>query len=620
MALRSVIDISVNASEFERFQAMFAKYQASLQSTPNIWQRVGVQAKNVATASAKAAQASQAQATAGASLVVIQAAGTRHAAAQAGFWSKMATDSGKFALHIADATRSLLRWASLTGLISGILGAGGLFGIERLAASAGTQRAQGFGLGMKPGEAKAYETNLGSRGFDALSFLGNINRGLLDITSPQYIGLHSAGIDTAGKNTNTVALETLTKLKEQLDQYDVEGPNRGLFMSMAHANKFDELMSMDDLIKLRRTPAGEVGEYANSIRKDQKDLVLSDDTTKKWQNLSVQLDNAGAKIKNILIDKLSQLAPQIDELSKAAVGLVKDLLTEPKIKEWIHDLAEGIKRFGEYIKTDEFHENIHKFVEGIGKVATKIENFVGGVQGLIDGVKDVVKFLKILWGTMDEVGRGLASVAHSIIDPLIKDKPVTLNHDEAERWNSDHPDKQVPVPDQEPTNWQKLMRWWNGSDTFSGIEKQSGLPPGLLNSIERQESGGRDVASAKGAEGYFQFMPETARQYGVNVHDEQSSAQGAARYLNDLADKFHGDLEKAVAAYNWGPQNVERDVAQYGERWREHLPEETSKYLSKVAGGAGVSGQPNRAMASVNININNNTGGSAIVSSSQLAV
>lgn len=93
------------------------------------------------------------------------------------------------------------------------------------------------------------------------------------------------------------------------------------------------------------------------------------------------------------------------------------------------------------------------------------------------------------------------------------------------------------------------------------------------------------MTSPAGAQGYMQFMPETARQYGVNPHDEGSSIQGAQRYLSDLKGQFQGDIIKAVAAYNWGPGNVARVVSQYGSRWLEHIPAETQKYLAEVIGG-----------------------------------
>lgn len=111
---------------------------------------------------------------------------------------------------------------------------------------------------------------------------------------------------------------------------------------------------------------------------------------------------------------------------------------------------------------------------------------------------------------------------------------------------------------------------------FNELETQHGLPSGLLNAVMKQESGGNTRAvSPKGARGAFQFMPATAKQYGVDVNDLTSSAKGAARMYADLLKQNGGDLNKALAGYNWGQGNVQR-------KGLEAMPAETRKYIQKV--------------------------------------
>jgi len=93
---------------------------------------------------------------------------------------------------------------------------------------------------------------------------------------------------------------------------------------------------------------------------------------------------------------------------------------------------------------------------------------------------------------------------------------------------------------------------------FNRLEQQYALPTGLLNAVMLAESGGRPgQKSKKGAEGYFQFIPATASQYGVKVNDLESEAQGAAKFLSDMLKATNGDLRQALAAYNWGIGNVQ---------------------------------------------------------------
>ena len=63
--------------------------------------------------------------------------------------------------------------------------------------------------------------------------------------------------------------------------------------------------------------------------------------------------------------------------------------------------------------------------------------------------------------------------------------------------------------------------------------------------------------SPKGAQGLAQLMPGTARELGVDPADPFANLEGGARYLRAQLDRFDGDVEKALAAYNAGPGRVE---------------------------------------------------------------
>lgn len=85
------------------------------------------------------------------------------------------------------------------------------------------------------------------------------------------------------------------------------------------------------------------------------------------------------------------------------------------------------------------------------------------------------------------------------------------------------------------------------------------LSPALIEALVWQESRWRAAAvSPKGARGLAQLMPGTASYLGVNPDDPFANLEGGARYLREQLDRFGGDLEKALAAYNAGPGRVER--------------------------------------------------------------
>lgn len=89
------------------------------------------------------------------------------------------------------------------------------------------------------------------------------------------------------------------------------------------------------------------------------------------------------------------------------------------------------------------------------------------------------------------------------------------------------------------------------------IAKANDISPHLLEALVWQESRWNPSAvSRAGAIGLAQLMPGTARDLGVNPHDPIQNLAGGARYLRQQLNRFDGDVEKALAAYNAGPGRV----------------------------------------------------------------
>lgn len=83
------------------------------------------------------------------------------------------------------------------------------------------------------------------------------------------------------------------------------------------------------------------------------------------------------------------------------------------------------------------------------------------------------------------------------------------------------------------------------------------LSPALIEALVWQESRWNMAAvSPVGARGLAQLMPGTARELGVDARDPFANLEGGARYLREQMDRFGGDVERALAAYNAGPGRV----------------------------------------------------------------
>jgi len=122
--------------------------------------------------------------------------------------------------------------------------------------------------------------------------------------------------------------------------------------------------------------------------------------------------------------------------------------------------------------------------------------------------------------------------------------------------------------------------------------------PNLVNQIASLESGGKDfnpdaspMRSSKGAMFKMQVMPATAKDPGFGIKPAANDTPAeynrvGVEYAAALEKKYGGDRAKILAAYNAGPEAVDKLLSTYGDAWQEHLPAETKTYLQK----AGVSG------------------------------
>ena len=123
----------------------------------------------------------------------------------------------------------------------------------------------------------------------------------------------------------------------------------------------------------------------------------------------------------------------------------------------------------------------------------------------------------------------------------------------------------------------------------------------------KESSGDRKAVSPAGAKGLMQIMPRTFEDIkrelnlpkDADIFDPETNVRAGCYYFAKMMEKFGQDVNKALAAYNWGPGNVLEAVREYGEDWFEgardlgitvkdpktgkntkrYLPKETQKYV-----------------------------------------
>jgi membrane-bound lytic murein transglycosylase B len=153
------------------------------------------------------------------------------------------------------------------------------------------------------------------------------------------------------------------------------------------------------------------------------------------------------------------------------------------------------------------------------------------------------------------------------------------------------------------------QQYWNGNDeavrravarvtqlkaVLAPILQEEGIPDEIAALVLVESAGQPTALSPKGARGIWQFMPDTARRFGLTVNsgtdervDVQKSTRAAARYLRTLHIQFDS-WSLALAAYNAGEKVVEKAVLISGSKdfallsSRGLIPAETGAYVPAV--------------------------------------
>ncbi|MEE7525939.1 lytic transglycosylase domain-containing protein [Enterobacter roggenkampii] len=629
MVAKSIVDIDVNDDKFVSFMEKFKEYQAALEDLPEAWRGLAHGATDATKETAKAKTEGDLLAKAfseGASAILSINSGlerltdsldranksqedfNKKTRSSKGFLSDATKDAKSLAGHIRDATTSLLSWGGIVGLFTGVLGVGGLFGLNRLAATTGSQRFTSLGIGTSIGALDSTAINYQKALGNPTGTLGAIRDSQMDLSKRwafQAMGINNPDQDPA-------------KLLPQMirNARDIFVKN-GSTLQGANAYGLTNFFSLDDLNRFKNMSDEEIDAMERRSQKDAKLLQITDQQARQWQDFNVQLDYSGQSIRNTFVRGLGPLTPQLSKLSDALAGAIDTVLQSPELGKWIDGLAGGIERFGNYLASPDFAKDVDDFMDGLRRLGQSI----GRVIDLFTGKTSVSEFMG-----------GEAPLAD---DP--SKSPSENMNDRYRRYEAQQKSKPY-------------------DQYFEEAAKKYNVDPKLLKAMAAAESSwDQNAVSKAGAQGLMQVMPDNFKP-GEKPFDPHDNIMAGARVLRDgmnWANKnAGGDLEEALRYYNGGVRRGSAENIAYPGRVNEKYQQiygvpvlsakeqyaemqgsrktpaiENGSDNSEVAKNTNKTNQLLQQIVDRGLTGNgsgmvvyNNTGGNAVVSSSQLGV
>lgn len=403
MAAKSVVEIDVQDEKFQAFLEKFNEYQKALEELPEQWrgaaQGIGDSAKQTEKVLGSTEAIAQAFNEGIAAVASInegldrlngnlekanktQSEFNKKSSGARKFLSKASKDAKSLAGHMKDATTSLLSWGAVLGLFSGLAGAGGLWGINRLAGSAASQRFTAMGLGTTAGGLNASAVNYQKVLGNPVGTLGAIRDSQLDLSKRWQF--KAMGIDNPNQDPANLLPQMIKSARDIFER-------NGSTQQGAEAYGLTNYFTLDDLNRFKKMSDAEIDAMTKQAQKDTQRLQLTDQQLKQWQDFNIQLDRSKVGIENTFIRGLAPLTPELGKLSDAFSGAVDTVLKSPELGKWLDGLADGIRRFGNYLASPEFKSDVESFMTGVERLGRLIGKVIDWVTGKTDITLDDVK-------------------------------------------------------------------------------------------------------------------------------------------------------------------------------------------------------------------------------------
>ncbi|HHA3412335.1 TPA: hypothetical protein ACODJW_002970 [Salmonella enterica subsp. enterica serovar Muenchen] len=403
MAAKSIVEIDVQDEKFQSFLEKFNEYQKALSELPEQWRGavhgLGEAAKETERVRDGTEGITKAFADGVAALASVndgldrlngnlekatktQTEFNKKSGGARNFLNKASKDAKSLAGHIKDATTSLLSWGAVLGLFSGLAGAGGLWGLNHLAGNASAQRFTAMGLGTTAGGLNSTAVDFQKALGNPVGTLGAIRDAQLDLSKRWQF--RAMGVDNPDRDPAELLPEMIKAARDIFVR-------NGSTQQGAEAYGLTNYFTLDDLNRFKKMSDEEIDAMAKQAQQDTRRLQLTDQQLRQWQDFNIQLDRSKVSIGNTFIRGLAPLAPELGKLSDAFSGAIETVLKSPELGKWIDGLSDGIRRFGNYLASPEFQKDVEAFISGVERLGRVIGKVIDWISGKSDITADDIK-------------------------------------------------------------------------------------------------------------------------------------------------------------------------------------------------------------------------------------
>lgn len=615
MPNKKILSIDIDDEKFKAFYEQWKEFNVDLEDMPKEWKEFAdeaAQSYDAITGAAGALIEDLAQAS---QHVKELAEHLKEAGDAQRDFASATTDSeitlkkmGKEAKDFAGTIFNLGKFLMKLDVIGAVTSAGTFWGMDKLAGSAIDAQKFARGLGLSSGQFRAFGNDVVSRGYSDESTLDTVSNAKNDYLGRSYLSMATGLTPQQVMDMDAGSIAIKLAMREH-ELWNSTSPGQRPLLSQQPW--FQGLGQGTE--QFQRSGAASLEELTSAFtnyQNDSRQLNINDKDTDALYDFKRQLTLAGLTLETDFSDKLAELnrsgalSSFIHALGDDAKILVDDVLKP----ENLNKIKDALAETANFLGSQDFKKDLDAGASAVKEFANTTADIVAFLKKEFPGASDlqtakdilddplggshkdekdknaVDRSLDFLHHSKQEYDHVVHHIAQMAYGSIVKSGDIAEQHSVGAQLLGNLASSTADGQTDLVNGPKNVINRAQADALFRRLEKAKGLPLGIMDALAYSESNFDASAISKmGAQGLFQLMPQVSRALGMtDPFNWRQSALGAAELLSQLQQRYKGDLTKELAAWNWNPNAVDKDVAKNGSDWFSHSPQETQNLYQKV--------------------------------------